>query len=223
MPALPRAVVFDLDGTLVETLPDIADALNRALAERGIPHLPHEETRLMIGAGARVLVERALEARDLGGDTGLVDDCYARFLHHYEAVPAAKSEPFPGVCNALDALAAAGCGLGVCTNKPHGLTLTILEALGLAGYFGEAVLGGDALPVHKPDGEHLLAVLDRLGAAPHEAVMVGDSATDVAAARNAGVRVVVVPFGYTGTPAGALGADGVVESFDALESALRGL
>ena len=223
MSALPRAVVFDLDGTLVETLPDIADALNRALAESGVPALPAAETRLMIGAGAKVLVERALTASGLAGDDGLLDRCYDRFLEHYTAVPAAGSAPFPGVRAALDGLAAAGCGMGVCTNKPHALTGTILEALDLARYFGDAVLGGDALSVHKPDAGHLLAVLERLGAAPADSAMVGDSATDVAAARNAGVPVIVVTFGYTDIPAAELGADAVIDSFAALDAALRGL
>jgi len=221
--AAPRAVVFDLDGTLVDTVHDICDALNLALADHALRPMTLDETRLMIGAGAHTLVVRALAAAGAPADEALAEACFARFLDRYAAAPSVRSEPYPGVREALSALSDAGCALGVCTNKPHALTRAILEALELAPFFGEAVVGGDALPVRKPDPGHLLAVLERAGAQPDAAVMVGDSATDVAVARAAGARVVLVAFGYTDRPAATLGADGVIAHFDELGGALRRL
>jgi phosphoglycolate phosphatase len=218
-----RAVVFDLDGTLVDSLHDIRNALNLALADRSIRPMGVDETRAMIGAGAHTLVERALSAAGAPGDAALLEDCFARFIDRYTAAPAVHSEPFPGVRAALEALRDEGCALGVCTNKPHDITLRILEALNLAPFFGDAVLGGDAVAMCKPDGGHLLAVLQRTGVAPGAAVMVGDSAADVGTARNAGARVILVTFGYTDRPAEELGADGLISHFDELHEALERL
>jgi phosphoglycolate phosphatase len=149
-----------------------------------------------------------------------IDDYYARFLAYYDAEPALRSRPFPGVIETLAALRADGCRLGVCTNKPHCLTLEVLAGLGLAEFFGEAVLGGDALAVRKPDPRHLRAVIARAGAEDGASVMVGDSETDVAAARAAGVPVVAVSFGYSVLPAAELGADILIDRFDELGAAL---
>jgi len=209
----PRAIVFDLDGTLVDTLGDILNALNRVMVEEGLRDIAHEEGRIMVGGGARWLVEQALAEAGGGADTARVDACYARFLDYYLAAPAVASRPFPGVTEVLGRLAADGHLFGVCTNKPHEITLRVLEALDLARFFGAAVLGGDALAVRKPDAAHLLAVLGQMGADPARALMIGDSETDVAVARNAGVPVAVVDFGYTARPASELGADAVISSF----------
>lgn len=221
--APPRAVVFDLDGTLVDTLGDILTALNRVMDEEGLRAIAYGEGRLMVGGGARRLVEQALAEAGGGADTARVDACYARFLDYYLAAPAIESRPFAGVTEVLARLAAAGHLFGVCTNKPHEITLRLLDALDLARFFGAAVLGGDALSVRKPDAAHLLAVLGQLGATPERALMVGDSETDVATARNAGVPVAVVDFGYTAKPAAELGADAVISSFDELPGVIARL
>lgn len=157
----PRAIVFDLDGTLVDTLHDILSALNRVMGEEALRAITYDEGRVMVGGGARWLVEQAM--REAKGDTSTarIDACYARFLDYYLAAPAVSSRPFDGVTDMLTRLGAAGHLFGVCTNKPHEITLCVLEALDLSRFFGAAVLGGDALGVRKPDAGHLLAVLGR--------------------------------------------------------------
>lgn len=217
-----RAVVFDLDGTLVDTLPDILPALNRVMAEEGRRAVTYEEGRRMMGRGSRKMIERAWAATGPHADEHALDRYCDRFLDYYLAAPAGLSAPYPGALDALQSLSAAGAVLGVCTNKPHEVTLKLLEALSLLPCFA-AVLGGDALQVRKPDAGHLLAVLERLGAAVDSAAMVGDSEIDVATARNAGVPVIVVDFGYTALPTAELGADSVISHFDELAGALAGL
>ncbi|MBM3488078.1 MAG: phosphoglycolate phosphatase [Alphaproteobacteria bacterium] len=218
----PAAVVFDLDGTLVDTLPDLLGALNGVLAELARPPLAADDVRLMVGEGAAALIDRGLAATG-GAPPGTDRDCLIRrFIAIYAARPAAESRVFPGAVRALDRLAAAGHALGICTNKPQGLSHAVLDGLGLARHF-PVVIGGDALPWRKPDARHLGAVLDRLGVAPADAVYVGDSPTDVAAARATGVPVIAVRFGYSRVAPEALGADLVIDHHDALIEAVRRL
>lgn len=219
---LPRlapldAVIFDLDGTLVDTAPDLGDALNRLLSEHGRDAIGADGLRRMIGDGVAKLVERGFLAT--GGLPGELGGLVRRFLALYEPAIADRSLPFPGVVQTLAALKQAGLRLGVCTNKPDEATRRLLEALDLHRYF-DAVSGGD-VPARKPDARHLLGVVERLGTAPARALMVGDSTNDVAAARNANVPVVVVSFGYTVVPATELGADAVVDSFAELAALLK--
>jgi phosphoglycolate phosphatase len=216
------AVVFDLDGTLVDTAPDLHFYLNGVLAELGRPALALDEIRPMIGDGARALLQRGLEASGGIPPDASLDQLFATFLERYTAAPARLSTPFAGLVQVLDDLAAAEVRLGVCTNKPQRATDRLLADLGLARYFG-AVLGGDALPVRKPDPGPLLAVLQRLDVAPERAVLVGDSRNDLLTARGAGVPCVLVSFGYTVTPARALDADQVIDAFAELPAALAGL
>ena len=160
-----EAVVFDLDGTLVDTLPDLADAINRMLAEEGRPALDAAAVKRMIGDGAMMLVERALAA---AGPTRDAEACAAlrrRFLEYYTAAVSRRSRPYAGVVETLGALRTAGLRLGVCTNKPFAPTQRLLADLDLAGFFA-AVVGGDSTEAKKPDGRHLLTTLDSLGAAP---------------------------------------------------------
>ncbi len=218
-----QAIVFDLDGTLVDTLPDIHEALNRSLVEANLAEIDRTACRNMIGGGAHNLIEQAFTQIGEPTDDPRVDDVFARFLLLYEAEPAVRSRAFPGVVSALETLQAQGVALGVCTNKPHGLSEMVLEKLKLARFFGDAVLGGDALAIRKPDAGHLLEVIRRLGHSPSVSLMVGDSATDVATARNAGIPVIAVDFGYTNTPASELGADALISHFDSLQDALNRL
>ena len=216
------AVVFDLDGTLVDTAPDLHAHLNEMLADLGRPGFALEDVRPMIGDGARMLLRRGLDAS--GGMPEGVDleALFAEFLRRYTARPHRFGAIFDGVPDALEALAAVGIKLGVCTNKPQAPTERLLAELDLARHF-PVVIGGDSLAVRKPDPGHLQAVLDRLGALPGRAVLVGDSANDVRAAAATGVPCVLVSFGYTETPARALGAQRVIDHMSELAAALGSL
>ncbi|MBC6981727.1 phosphoglycolate phosphatase [Caulobacter sp. 17J80-11] len=215
------AVVFDLDGTLVDTAPDIIGALNVLLAEAGLPTAPVEAGRRLIGGGVRRLLERgfAEAGAAFAGDT---PDRVARFMEVYGARVARESRPYPGVEAALDSLLAEGARLTICTNKPTALADALLEQLGLRARFG-AVVGADAVARGKPDPQHFQRAVADAGGDPCLSVMVGDSHTDVATGRAAGVPVVLVPFGYTETPAALLGADVVIGDFAELPAVVRRL
>ncbi|MSO65937.1 MAG: phosphoglycolate phosphatase [Alphaproteobacteria bacterium] len=215
-------IIFDLDGTLVDTAPDIAAALNVATAAFGLAPQSVAAVRPLIGAGSRRLVERAfVTAGHAAGDADH-EAALKTFLVHYRAHLADASLPFPGTVEALNRLRAQGCVLGVCTNKFYDYSVALLEQLGLAAYFG-CVAGGDSFAVRKPDGRHITGVIDALGGQAAQAIMVGDSATDVAAARDAGVPVIAVSYGYTATPAHELGADLVVDDARTLPGAIAAL
>lgn len=219
MPASTLTVVFDLDGTLVETAPDLLDALTVALAEEGAPPLPYDQGRGLIGAGARALVERGLAAADRKVTKARVDQLHAKFLEHYSAHIADKSAPYPGCLAALDRLKADGARLAVCTNKVEGLARQLLDALGLTDRF-DAIVGGDTFSTSKPAAEPLLGAIARAGGDPTRAVMVGDSSTDVDAAKAAKIPVVVATFGYTEIAARDLGGDALFDHFDHLDAAI---
>ncbi|WP_376960484.1 phosphoglycolate phosphatase [Azospirillum sp. A26] len=209
-----RAVAFDLDGTLVDSVADLMHASNALLAELGRPPVDLAAVRSFVGDGAPKLVERVLAAT--GGVPAAADEaarCLERFLAIYEADPSAHSTLYPGVAETLDRLAEAGLRLGVCTNKPMAATLRLLEDLGIAGRFA-AVVGGDSYPTRKPSPEPVLGLLERLEVTPAETVFVGDNEHDVAAARAAGVaRVLVVPYGYARVPLDGLPHDGILGGF----------
>jgi len=219
MAALSGAViVFDLDGTLVDTAPDLAAALNGMLAEQGLRPLPFDEARSLIGHGARRMVERGLAAAGAPAQGGDLDAQFARFLVRYEAHIADASRPYPGVVEALTELKAAGARLAVCTNKLTGLSTALLDGLGLSPLF-DAVVGPDMAGAAKPDPRHLLAAIEAAGGTPNRAVMVGDAAPDAEAARAAGARLILVSFGYSDTPAAALSPDILIDGFEALPQA----
>ncbi len=219
-----EAVVFDLDGTLIDSAPDLRAAVNSMLAEKGRRGLDLGAVTAMVGDGVHKLVERALAATGKETPTGAeIARATRRFLKFYEGHGAVLTRAYAGAVETLECLRGEGYALGICTNKPHGATCEILGALDLEGYFS-AVLGGDTLDgVRKPDPRHLLAVLDRLGATPENAVMVGDTENDVAAARGAGVPMIAVAFGYAKVPVAELGADAVIGHFDELPEAIRRL
>ena len=217
-----RAIVFDLDGTLVDTAPDLHDTLNAVLGRCGRAGISLGEVRHMVGDGVRALLERGFAASGGAPPADQFEAASADFLLHYEANVSLHSRPFPAVIAMLQQLRQAGHAMAVCTNKPYRFSARLLADLAMADYFG-AVLGGDSLAVRKPHREHLLGTLAAIGAGPENAVMVGDSANDVAAARNAGVPVILVSFGYTATPARDLGGDLLIDSFDELPAALARL
>lgn len=215
-------LVCDLDGTLVDSLPDLASALNQLLTESGRPPLTPKKILSMVGDGAAKLVERgflgtgaALRAEDL--DAALV-----RFLRLYDAVLTRETRVYPEVRETLEGLRSAGWRIAVCTNKPEKQSRLILDDLGLLPLFA-AVAGGDSFDAKKPDPRHLTRLLQRIAAEPRQAVMLGDAANDVLTAQRAGVPSVLVSFGYGDAAPASLGADRVIDSFSELPGALREL
>ncbi|MFT8243206.1 phosphoglycolate phosphatase [Roseomonas sp. BN140053] len=203
---MDRICLLDLDGTLLDSAPDLHAALDRLMARRGLPGFSRPEVHAMIGDGVRVLVERALAARGRAFDPAAATE----FLTDYEAHAADATRPFPGIPEALAALRAAGWRLAVCTNKPEHPARLVLAATGLLPLL-DAVAGGDTFPTRKPDPGHLLGTLGRMGVAEVAgAVMLGDHGNDVRAARAAGIVPLFAEWGY-GNPAMAEGARGVRE------------
>jgi phosphoglycolate phosphatase len=224
MQMLPPApiVVFDLDGTLVDTAPDLIRTLNTILASENIPPVPFETARPMIGGGVRPLLERALaESGQCPGDAAM-DALFARFIRHYQEHIADHSRPYPGLAAALDRLSAQGFTLAVCTNKYEALSLRLLDALGLTTRFA-AICGQDTFPMKKPDPDSLRLTIARAGGDVARAIMVGDSETDVRVARAAGIPVIGVDFGYTRIPMADLLPDRLIGHFDALPAAVLDL
>jgi phosphoglycolate phosphatase len=205
-------LVFDLDGTLVDSAPDLRRGLNEVLEAAGRRPLSPPEVRAIIGDGVARLVERAFAHTGAPISPAALPDQVARFLVHYARGRHALTRPYPGVVETLTELRARGHRLAVCTMKPIAPTLELLDALDLAPHFA-AVTGGDSLPTRKPDPGHFMGTLALIGAVPAAAVMVGDSANDVATARAAGVPAVVVSYGYATVPAADLGADAVIDAF----------
>jgi phosphoglycolate phosphatase len=216
---LAPTVVFDLDGTLVDTAPDLVDTLNIILAREGMPPVPFEVARNMIGGGARVLIERGLKAEGRSCSPAEINRLYSDFVAYYGDHLADRSRPFPGAVEAIEQLAARGCRFAICTNKLEGLSVSLLHALGLSSHFG-AVCGQDTFGVQKPDPEILLRTIRQAGGNPARSVMVGDSANDIDVARAAKVPVIAVDFGYTETPVAQLGPDRIIDHFDKLPAAV---
>jgi phosphoglycolate phosphatase len=218
----PRAVLFDFDGTLIDSAPDIHAATNLLLARQGLGPLTLAQVKSMIGHGVRKLVERAYAACGRPLDDAELDAEFATMMEIYFSHLTVLTRLMPGAREAVDALRADGVALALVTNKPQRFSEAILDHLGLLDAFG-AVIGGDAGYVKKPAPDMLLAALERLGVAAGEAAMIGDSGADVESARAAGLPVVIVEGGYTTVPAAELGADAVVASLDEVMSALREL
>jgi phosphoglycolate phosphatase len=221
-PPFPETIIFDLDGTLVDTAPDLTAALNAVLRREGRPEVPLDDVRHMVGRGARYLIERAMEATGSPATTDSVTDLMKHFIAHYDANIAVTSRPFERAETVATRLTDRGHKLGICTNKPEALALKLMSELGLRALF-PVILGADSRPYRKPDPRHLVDTITGLGGNPTNAVLIGDSETDVKTARAANVPVVVVSFGYTEIPPRDLGADAVIDHFDALEQALTGL
>jgi phosphoglycolate phosphatase len=212
-------VVFDLDGTLVDSAPDLVATLNIVFARIGLPPVAYDAARNMVGGGARAMIVRGLKAEGRTLDVAEVDRLVSDFIDHYSVHIADRSRPFPGLEATLDALAARGCRFAVCTNKLEWLAVRLLDALALSERFA-AICGGDTFGLQKPDPELLRRTIARAGGDADWAVMVGDSITDIATARGAGVPVVAVDYGYSQTPVTELGADRVVSALSALPNAV---
>ena len=219
---LPSAVIFDLDGTLVDSAPDLLPATNHALSIIGRAPVSLEALRGMVGGGLRQMINLGAQASGGPVEENTLDRLLAAGMVHYADHISDNTTIYEGVIENLEALAAANVPMAVCTNKTAHFARRLIDDLRLTPYF-KAALGGDSLAVRKPDGEHILTAIRDAGANPADAVMVGDSITDVDAARNANVPVVLVSFGYTVTPARELGADAVIDHFQELPQALASL
>lgn len=219
---VPPVIAFDLDGTLVDTAPDLLNTLDLILAGHKLPPVDRAIARNMIGGGARMLIQRALASNGVPVSEDELGELNRQFLTHYAAHVADESRPFPGLLGALDQLTDAGAQLAVCTNKLEHLARLLLDALDLTSRFA-VITGGDTYARPKPDPLPLAATIAAAGGAPRRALMVGDSITDVRAARATGIPVITVSFGYTETPAAELGADALIHHFDELAGAATAL
>ncbi len=218
-----RAIVFDFDGTLIDSAPDLQGALNRLLAAEGQAALTLKQVKMMIGDGVAVLVRKGFAAAGRPLDDAEIDVKCAAFLEDYEGNGAVLTRPYPGVKETLERLRGDGLALAICTNKPTKATLEILEELALQDFF-DVVVGGDAVPgARKPDPRPLLAAMERLGAGNEETVMVGDSENDMATAAAAGVPAIAVAYGYAKGNVSDLDAALIIGEFGALPAALERL
>lgn len=221
-PLSPPVVAFDLDGTLVDTAPDLLDALDMVLSGHKIPPVDRAAARNMIGGGARLLIVRALQSEGVSLPDEEVEAMTRRFIAYYADNIAVGSRPFPGLIEALDRLEARGARLAVCTNKLEHLARLLLDALELTPRFA-VITGADTYARSKPDPLPLLSTIAAAGGSAAQTIMVGDSITDVLTARATGVPVVAVSFGYTETPPHELGADALIHHFAELEQAVDAL
>lgn len=217
-----QSIIFDLDGTLIDTAPDLVETLNVILQRQGLRPVSYDDAREMIGDGAKKLLERSVTSQQENISATLLDNLYQEFLIHYSDHIADRSRPFPGLESALDALAARGWRLAVCTNKLEWLSVRLLEALKIKDRFS-AICGQDTFGVAKPNPEALLLTIAAAGGEVRQAIMVGDSQTDIATARAAGVPVIAVDFGYTKIPVSELGPDRVISHYDSLLEAVEAL
>lgn len=210
---MPTPILFDLDGTLVDSVADLTATLNTLHDELGRRHVSEDEVRGWVGEGASLLVGRALAGTGAELSGAQITTCVARFMEIYRGASAVHTRPYPGVVRLLETLAASGTPMAVVTNKPYVNTMLVLEALDLARFF-PVVIGADSGPTRKPDAGPLRAAMAGLGV--NHAVMVGDSHIDVAAARAAGVPVFVVAWGYAHGDPERLGADRVIRRVEDL-------
>jgi phosphoglycolate phosphatase len=217
-----RTVVFDLDGTLVDTAPDLINSLNFILDREGLPPVPLHAARNMIGAGARRLIERGLELEGRSVSLEDITRLTGDFIDHYAAHIADVSRPFEGLEGALDDLAAGGYRFAVCTNKLEWLSKLLLDRLGLSSRFS-AICGADTFGVSKPDPVILQQTIARAGGQLSSAIMVGDAGPDIGVARRAGIPVIGVEFGYTEVPIAELKPDRLIGHMRDLPAAVEDL
>ncbi|KJS14455.1 MAG: phosphoglycolate phosphatase [Hoeflea sp. BRH_c9] len=212
-------VIFDLDGTLIDTAPDLMAGLNHVMDLNGLEHVTYADMTWLVGQGAKVMIERAWALHDHPSSPEQLEAAFDAFLVRYAADMPGKSLPYPGLIDALDRLEAAGMKLAVCTNKTEALARRLLDSLELTPRFA-AITGGDTFAVKKPHGGHITGTIEMAGGSPANAVMIGDSVNDILAAQNAGVPTIAVPFGYSDKPVESFNPDIVIAHFDELDAEL---
>ena len=212
-------VVFDLDGTLVDTAPDLMDSLNHTLAAGGLTPTESAGFRSHLGRGGRAMIEQAFAAARKALAAAEHDRLYAVFLDHYGTHLPGRSRPYPGVVEALTRLEQAGWSFAICTNKTEEFSVRLIQALGMAHYFA-AICGQDSFAFRKPDPRHLTETIRAAGGDPARALMVGDSRTDIDTAKAAGIPVVAVDFGYTDRHVREFEPSAVISHFDELSPTL---
>ncbi len=215
-------IVFDLDGTLIDTAPDLIGATNHVLAGLSLPPRPAAAVQPWISFGARRMIEEALNQSGAVQSQTEVDKLLGIFLDHYEANIARGSRPYPHVLDEISRLTSAGASIAICTNKREALAFKLLDALRLTELFA-AIVGRDTLPVSKPDPGHLTGTIRRAGGRVDRAIMVGDSGVDIATARAAGVPVIGVSFGYSDVPIRELNPDATIDTYANLSDVLGAL
>lgn len=207
-----RLCVFDLDGTLADTAPDLVEALNHVLASEGLPMVDFDTARAFVGHGARVLIERAHAANDIELSEEQTTELTEQFVGYYAQNIADSSVLFPHVLDAMERMEEDGWRFAICTNKMEHLARQLLDALDMTERF-DAICGGDTFAERKPNGQHILKTIAAAGGDAKRAIMVGDSGPDIFAAKDAGVPVIAVPFGYSHEPVDTLDPDVIIESF----------
>ncbi len=215
-------IAFDLDGTLVDSAPDLIGTLNRMLVEDGLPPVPMESASTLIGSGARALLVHGFEAAGVPVERAKSDDLFERFLVDYAAHIADGSQPFEGVVETLERLTERGAILVVATNKRSDLSELLLDKLDLTRHFA-AIVGPDRVSARKPSGAHLKEAVVIAGGDPERAIMVGDAAPDADAAKDAGMPCILTTFGFTPTPVEDLGGDVLIDAFEDVEEAIDGI
>lgn len=215
-------IAFDLDGTLVDSAPDLIGTLNRMLVEEGLPPVPMESASTLIGSGARALLVHGFEAAGAPVERAKSDELFERFLVDYAAHIADGSQPFEGVVETLERLSERGAVLVVATNKRSDLSELLLGKLDLTRHFA-AIVGPDRVSARKPSGAHLKEAVVIAGGDPERAIMVGDAAPDADAAKDAGMPCILTTFGFTPTPVEDLDGDVLIETFEDVEEAIDGI
>jgi len=215
-------IAFDLDGTLVDSAPDLIGTLNRMLVDEGLPPVPMESASTLIGSGARALLVHGFEAAGAPVERAKSDDLFERFLVDYAAHIADGSQPFEGVVETLERLTERGAVLVVATNKRSDLSELLLDKLDLTRHFA-AIVGPDRVSARKPSGAHLKEAVVIAGGDPERAIMVGDASPDADAAKDAGMPCILTTFGFTPTPVEDLGGDVLIDAFEDVEEAIDGI
>jgi phosphoglycolate phosphatase len=213
-------VIYDLDGTLIDSAKDMQVAVSRVLSDHGLPDVTEDDVRLFMGQGSKVTMGKAFAKYGRQLDEATLSAVTREFVRYYEADPVSHTSAFAGVPDVVARFARMGLKQGVCTNKFERPSRMILEHLKLMPPISD-LAGADTFPVRKPDPKHILMLLERMGGTPERAIMVGDSIHDVEAAHGAGLPAVLVSWGYTDRPASELGAEAVIERFDGLPDALQ--
>jgi phosphoglycolate phosphatase len=211
----PALVVFDLDGTLLDTHVDLVESLNHTIAALDLAPLHYEDLTHLVGHGAQVMIERACKLRGYTLAPEGLPSLLERFISHYSDNMPGATKPYPGLLAAMDELKAKGYGLAVCTNKLEALALTLIDRLKLRSYF-DAITGGDTFTVRKPDARHLVGTVERAGGDLSRTIMIGDSVNDILVAQNAGVPSIAVPFGYSDVGVETLGPSHIITHYDEL-------